>query len=165
MHRTTLQRKIKKLGIEAFLLIDGGIYTALFWFGWVLLGSLVPMGIVYHPALGKSRGAIAGACVLVILGGLAAMYVIIIGGQAFPLDMFPGKEVSSSFFDGVVVAEAETVPVEPTAAAPAIMNMSSGPSIRQTTSYSPKAKNMWCSLPPSASTTRRPASTCRSTPP
>ena len=25
-----------------------------------------------------------------------------IGGQAFPLDMFPGYEVTSSFFDGVV---------------------------------------------------------------
>ena len=30
------------------------------------------------------------------------MYMIIIGGQAFPLQLFPGKEVSSSFFDGVV---------------------------------------------------------------
>jgi molybdopterin-containing oxidoreductase family membrane subunit len=30
------------------------------------------------------------------------MYVIIIGGQAAPLVLFPGKEVSSSFFDGVV---------------------------------------------------------------
>jgi molybdopterin-containing oxidoreductase family membrane subunit len=30
------------------------------------------------------------------------MYVIIIGGQAYPLELFPGKEVSSSFFDGMV---------------------------------------------------------------
>ena len=39
---------------------------------------------------------------LVVIGGLAQVYVLLIGGQAFPLDMFPGYEVSSSFFDGVV---------------------------------------------------------------
>jgi molybdopterin-containing oxidoreductase family membrane subunit len=31
------------------------------------------------------------------------MYVIIIGGQAFPMTLFPGYEVSSSFYDGVVM--------------------------------------------------------------
>ena len=30
------------------------------------------------------------------------MYVIIIGGQAYPLVLFPGMEVQSSFFDGVI---------------------------------------------------------------
>ena len=30
------------------------------------------------------------------------MYVTIIGGQAFPLVLFPGRQVSSSFRDGVV---------------------------------------------------------------
>lgn len=31
---------------------------------------------------------------------MAQVYVIVIGGQAVPLEMFPGFEVSSSFFDG-----------------------------------------------------------------
>jgi hypothetical protein len=35
------------------------------------------------------------ACGLVIVGGLAAMYVIIIGSQAFPQEMFPGQTVLS----------------------------------------------------------------------
>ena len=87
---------------EKFILLDGGIYTLLFWGGWVLLGGLVPMGLVYHPALGKTRGAIIAASSLVILGGFSAIYVIVIGGQAFPMAMFPGKTiVSSGFFDGV----------------------------------------------------------------
>lgn len=87
---------------EAFILLDGGIYTTLFWGGWVVAGLLIPMGILYHPALGKSRGAIAGACGLIILGGFAAMYVIVIGGQAFPMSMFPDKTIiESGFFDGV----------------------------------------------------------------
>ncbi len=37
-----------------------------------------------------------------IIGGLIQVYVIIIGGQAYPLVLFPGMEVASSFQDGVV---------------------------------------------------------------
>lgn len=97
-------------GVERFILLDGGIYTKLFWIGQVLLGSLVPLGILYHPALGKSRTWIGIACALVILGGLAQMYVIIIGGQAYPLALFPGMEASSTFFDGQVNAYTPTLP-------------------------------------------------------
>ena len=42
------------------------------------------------------------ACLLILLGGMAQIYVILVGGQAFPLEMFPGMQVTSSFFDGVV---------------------------------------------------------------
>ena len=42
------------------------------------------------------------ACCLVIIGAFAQLYVIIVGGQAYPLNIFPGYEASSSFFDGVV---------------------------------------------------------------
>ena len=89
-------------GVERFLLLDGGVYTQLFWIVQVLLGSLVPIAMVYHPSLGKSRPAIATAAALVVLGGLAQVYIIIIGGQAFPLVMFPGMEETSSFQDGVI---------------------------------------------------------------
>jgi molybdopterin-containing oxidoreductase family membrane subunit len=41
---------------------------------------------------------------------LAQLYVIIIGGQAFPLVLFPGAEVSSSFYDGVVNSYAPSLP-------------------------------------------------------
>jgi len=37
-----------------------------------------------------------------LIGGVAQMYFTIIGGQAYPLQLFPGMEVSSSFQDGVV---------------------------------------------------------------
>ena len=88
--------------VERFILMDGGIYTKLFWIVQIILGSLVPLIMIYHPSIGKSRPAIATACALVIIGGLAQLYVLLIGGQAFPLNMFPGYEVTSSFFDGVV---------------------------------------------------------------
>jgi Ni/Fe-hydrogenase subunit HybB-like protein len=83
----------KNAGIETFLLLNGGIYTALFWVGWVLIGGLVPLGIIYHPELSKNRNWIAAACGLVVVGGLASLYVIIIGSQAYPLEIFPGKTV------------------------------------------------------------------------
>ena len=87
---------------ERFILLDGGIYTLLFWIGQILLGGVVPLILLHAPATRQSRSAIASACLLVVLGGLAQMYVTIIGGQAFPLQMFPGMVESSSFFDGVI---------------------------------------------------------------
>lgn len=96
-------------GVERFILMDGGIYTGLFWIVQILLGSLLPLAMVYHPTIGKSRAAIATACALVIIGGIAQLYVLIIGGQAYPLVLFPGAEVSSAFFDGQVNSYSPTI--------------------------------------------------------
>jgi molybdopterin-containing oxidoreductase family membrane subunit len=38
------------------------------------------------------------------------MYVTIIGGQAYPLDMFPGMQMSSSFDDGAIHAYSPSLP-------------------------------------------------------
>jgi len=89
-------------GVERFILMDGGIFTKLFWIVQILIGSLLPMAMVYHPTIGKSRPAIATAAALVIIGGFAQLYVLLVGGQAYPLEMFPGYEVTSSFFDGQI---------------------------------------------------------------
>jgi Ni/Fe-hydrogenase subunit HybB-like protein len=100
----------KHHGVERFILLDGGIQTLLFWFGQVLLGGVLPLLILLHPRLGKSRAQIALAAALVILGGLAQMYVTIIGGQAYPLALFPGQQQSSSFYDGVVHGYVPSLP-------------------------------------------------------
>jgi molybdopterin-containing oxidoreductase family membrane subunit len=47
---------------------------------------------------------------LVVAGGFAQVYVIIVGGQAYPLLLFPGMEVSSSFFDGVISGYRPSLP-------------------------------------------------------
>jgi molybdopterin-containing oxidoreductase family membrane subunit len=100
--------------VEAFLLRDGGIYTWMFWLGAVLIGGILPLFIIFHPVLGKSRGAIALASAMVIVGGLATMYHIIIGGQAFPMQMFPDKTIiESGFYDGVNGAAAYYAPSMP----------------------------------------------------
>jgi molybdopterin-containing oxidoreductase family membrane subunit len=90
-------------GIERFILLDGGVYTQMFWFGQVLVGGVIPLFLIYSPAFEKSRWAIAAASIAVLIGGFFQLYVIVIGGQAFPMSVFPGKEVlESSFYDGVV---------------------------------------------------------------
>ena len=99
--------------VERFILMDGGIYTALFWVGQVVVGGLIPLYLVFKPTSDDSQGvnrSVILASILVIIGGFAQVYVIVIGGQAFPLNMFPGMEVSSSFFDGVVASYTPSLP-------------------------------------------------------
>ncbi len=92
----------KNYDLVSFYLIGGSVYTLVFWFGWMLLGIFFPLGIIYHPVLSADRSWLASACGLVILGGLASMYVLIIGGQAYPMQMFPDRVIlESGFYDGV----------------------------------------------------------------
>lgn len=86
---------------ENFILRDGGIFPNMFWWGYIVLGNLLPLLLIYAPGLGKTKCVIA-ASLLVVLGAFSLLYVFIIGGQAFPLDIFPGFEVSSSFGDGQI---------------------------------------------------------------
>ncbi len=89
-------------GVEKFILLEGGQFTKVFWIGQIILGGLVPLALIYAPGVRNCRKTLAVICTLIIIGGLSTMYTIIIGGQAYPMDMFPGYEVSSTFFDGVV---------------------------------------------------------------
>jgi molybdopterin-containing oxidoreductase family membrane subunit len=86
--------------VGRFLLFDGGVYTALLWLGQLAIGGIVPLALLLRAQV--SRVAVAAACVLVVLGGLAQMYVTLIGGQAYPQILFPGMVESSTFFDGEV---------------------------------------------------------------
>ncbi len=97
--------------VERFILLDGGIYPLLFWAMQVVVGGLLPLVIVFRATASRNTARqVALASVLVIIGGFAQVYVIVIGGQAWPLNMFPGKEVSSSFYDGVIAIYAPSLP-------------------------------------------------------
>jgi molybdopterin-containing oxidoreductase family membrane subunit len=98
----------RRAGFEHFVLFEGGVHSALFWLGQVVAGGLLPIALLL--AAPRSRRAVAAAALLVALGGLAQMYVTIIGGQAYPLVMFPGFEVTSSFADGAVHGYAPSAP-------------------------------------------------------
>ncbi len=101
-------------GYEAFILLGengGSTYSNIYWIGQIILGSLVPIAIIYTPALKNNRTALSIASALVILGGMAAMYTVIIAGQAYPMEIFPGMEVvSSTFFDGAVSQYSPSLP-------------------------------------------------------
>ncbi len=103
----------ERTGVERFILLDGGIFTWLFWAGQVVVGGLLPLILVFRPGTPAARTLnrnVITASVLVILGGFAQVYVIVVGGQAYPLNLFPGMEVSSSFFDGVISSYTPTLP-------------------------------------------------------
>ncbi|MBK9443236.1 MAG: polysulfide reductase NrfD [Comamonadaceae bacterium] len=95
---------------DHFILLSGSVYTYLFWLGPVTLGGVLPLALLLHPRIGQMRRRIVACASLVVAGGFAQMYVTIIGGQAFPLVLFPGKEVSSSFSDGVINSYSPTLP-------------------------------------------------------
>ncbi len=101
-------------GYEAFILLGehgGSTYSNIYWIGQILLGTLIPIAMIYAPAVKNCRKTLATASVLVVLGGLAAMYTVIIAGQAYPMEMFPGMEVvSTTFFDGATSQYSASLP-------------------------------------------------------
>jgi molybdopterin-containing oxidoreductase family membrane subunit len=97
-------------GVEAFILAEGGLYPLLFWAGQIVIGGVAPLVILYAPRTSGTRAAVLVAAVLVVLGGLAQMYVTIIGAQAWPQPIFPGWQESSRFFDGEIHAYAASLP-------------------------------------------------------
>jgi molybdopterin-containing oxidoreductase family membrane subunit len=97
---------------EAFILLGrdgGGVFALLFWAGFVLVGSLLPLLLLLHPKFANTRWTLTAAA-LVVLGAFAWLFVFIIGGQAFPLDIFPGYRVTSSFGDGAVAHYVPSLP-------------------------------------------------------
>jgi Ni/Fe-hydrogenase subunit HybB-like protein len=100
----------KQIAFEHFILFDGGIYPWLFWGGYVVLGSALPLLLIFMPGFGRASHVLA-ASMLTLLGAFALLYVFIIGGQAFPLNIFPGYEVvSSSFGDGQIASYKPSLP-------------------------------------------------------
>jgi len=98
----------RQTAFERFILLDGGIFPFLFWVGYVLVGSVAPMALVWRP--GATARSLLAAAALTIVGAFALLYVFIIGGQSFPLEIFPGYEVTSSFRDGAIGAYAPSLP-------------------------------------------------------
>ncbi|SDJ25854.1 NrfD/PsrC family molybdoenzyme membrane anchor subunit [Aliiruegeria lutimaris] len=97
-------------GVERFFLLAGGTYTFLFWIVQVAIGSILPIVLIYRAETPVPTKTAILASALVILGGFAQLYVIVIGGQAYPMDIFPGYEVTSSFFDGARASYAPSLP-------------------------------------------------------
>ena len=91
--------------VSGFLLLHGGIFPLLFWAGQVLLGTAVPLWLLFRR---EGREVLAAA--LVGFGGLAQLGVLLIGGQAAPHILLPGWELHSAFGDGGAAAYVPSLP-------------------------------------------------------
>jgi Ni/Fe-hydrogenase subunit HybB-like protein len=96
-------------GVERFILASDSAYTLIFWIGQVLLGTLIPIALFWSPKCTGRSSIIAGS-LMIILGGFSMLYVIIVGGQAYPMELISGMQVSSSFYDGEIASYTPTLP-------------------------------------------------------
>jgi Ni/Fe-hydrogenase subunit HybB-like protein len=101
-HLTGLYQAERR-AVESFLLWRGGLYPLLLWGGFVVLGSVLPMMLLFDPLRAGRSGALVTAAGLVVFGGFCLIYVTLVGGEVYPQDMFPGMKVSSSAFDGAII--------------------------------------------------------------
>ena len=99
----------RQSAFERFILLDGAPYAFLFWAGYAGVGTALPLVLAFHPRFAGPR-ATAVAALAVIVGAFAQLFVFIIGGQAFPLEIFPGYAASSTFRDGAIAPYAPSLP-------------------------------------------------------
>ncbi len=99
----------KQAAFERFILVDGAPYPLIFWAGYGLVGTALPLVLAFHPRFAGPRATLLAAAA-VIAGAFAQLYVFIVGGQAFPLEIFPGYAVASGFGDGAVARYVPSLP-------------------------------------------------------
>lgn len=96
-------------GIQSYIL-TGDTFSSLFWLGQILLGSVIPLLLLWAKQIKNHTFALFSASLFAIIGGFIQLYIIIIGGQSYPLQLFPNAETSSSFYDGVFHQYSATLP-------------------------------------------------------
>ena len=57
-----------------------------------------------------AQAAVVASAMLVLIGAFAQLYIIIIGGQAYPLLLFPGMDISASVLDSGIAHYVPSVP-------------------------------------------------------
>ncbi|MEO5362838.1 MAG: polysulfide reductase NrfD [Magnetococcus sp. DMHC-8] len=78
-----------------------GSYAWLYWGGVVLLGVIAPLAVLFNHHWGNQMGGIVLAAALVVMGLFLFVGFVLVAGQSYPLNMFPGYEVTSVFQDGM----------------------------------------------------------------
>ena len=93
-----------------YLFFSGNVYSWLYWLGFLALGTIAPLFLVFSRSARTSFKPVVTAAVLTVLGGISLVYFVIIGGQSYPLVLFPGKQVSSTYNDGMFYSYAPSLP-------------------------------------------------------
>jgi len=81
-----------------------GANSMIFWVGMILIGTIIPAVVLFHPKTKQSIPWIALSSVFVVLGVLCERYLIVIPGQTFPPNLFPNMEITSSVIDEGIVS-------------------------------------------------------------
>lgn len=96
--------------LEVFLLAGDNEFSLIFWLGQIIVGTIIPIILMMIWRKSININQLAWISGLLLVGGFAQLYVILIGGQAFPIELFPGMEVSSTFEDGEIVSYRPSLP-------------------------------------------------------
>ncbi|MBF0621820.1 MAG: polysulfide reductase NrfD [Magnetococcales bacterium] len=88
--------------VESWILT--GPYAPLYWIGVLGMGIALPLAILFNPGMGNSIKGIMWACGAAIIGEVSFVAHVLLAGQSYPFNMFPGWEMSSAFLDGQVAA-------------------------------------------------------------
>ena len=93
-------------GVESWIV--GGPYAWLYWVGVVSFGVVIPLMVLFHSQQGNQVGGIMLASACVVIGLFFFVAFTLLAGQSYPLNMFPGYEISSVFQDGHVASYTPT---------------------------------------------------------
>jgi len=87
----------------AWYFLFGRLPSVVFWGGLVIVGSVIPAVILFHPRTGNTIPWVALSAALVVFGVLCERYLIVIPGQIHPPDLFPNMEMAGSALDEGIV--------------------------------------------------------------
>ncbi|MBF0368114.1 MAG: polysulfide reductase NrfD [Magnetococcales bacterium] len=106
--------KFVKFYSPAFYDVETWILTGplawLYWGGVILAGIVAPLGILFNSTLGNTVKGVMWGSALAVIGEFAFVAHVLIAGQSYPFNMFPGYEVSSVFQDGMAATYSPTLP-------------------------------------------------------
>ncbi|MEE9333134.1 MAG: NrfD/PsrC family molybdoenzyme membrane anchor subunit [Granulosicoccaceae bacterium] len=97
VHHVTNLYATEHHSVERYTLM--GQLSGMFWIGHIFVGVVLPLGVLLLPTMRLSNtGRLVISASLALLGGLALLYVVIIGSQSTPQMLFPGKTILASRF-------------------------------------------------------------------
>jgi Ni/Fe-hydrogenase subunit HybB-like protein len=80
----------------AHYFLFGGFHSVVFWFGLVLVGTIIPAALLFGRKTGNAIQWVAFSAVLVVFGILCERYLIVIPGLSHAPDLIPGWKIAHS---------------------------------------------------------------------
>lgn len=80
-----------------FMLFSLNEFSLFFWLGFIFIGCIIPLFLLFSKS---SIFKVILASFLVVIGVFWERYIILFPAQVYPLELFPGKHITSPFMDG-----------------------------------------------------------------